>query len=67
MNYVKTGKRVKTRRIYTEDFKLQVVKEYESGNYTVKELIRLYDLADQTICNWIYRYATYNNKVNTCS
>lgn len=59
---LKTGKRVKRKRVYSEDFKLQIVKEYESGNYTVKELVRLYDLVEQTIYKWIYRYSTYNKK-----
>lgn len=59
---LKTGKRVKRKRVYSEDFKLQIVKEYESGRYTVKELVRLYDLIEQTIYTWIYRYSTYNKK-----
>lgn len=59
---LKTGKRVKRKRYYSEDFKLQIVKEYESGNYTVLELVRLYDLIEQTIYTWIYKYSAYNKK-----
>lgn len=59
---LKTGKRIKRKRLYSENFKLQIVKEYESGNYTVKELMRLYDLAEPTVYNWIYKYSTYNKK-----
>jgi|SRR5690554_797186 len=59
---LKTGKRIKRKRLYSETFKLQIVKEYESGNYTVRELMRLYDLVEPTVYNWIYKYSTYNKK-----
>lgn len=59
---LKTGKRVKGSRVYSEDFKLRIVKEYESGEFTVTELKRVYTLSDQTVYNWIYKYSTYNKK-----
>ena len=59
---LQTGKRIKRKRLYSETFKLQIVKEYESGNYTVRELMRLYDLVEPTVYNWIYKYSTYNKK-----
>ncbi len=59
---LKTGKRIRRKRLFAESFKLQIVKEYESGNYTVKELLRLYDLSEPTVYRWIYRYSTYNKK-----
>lgn len=59
---LKTGKRVKRKRYYSENFKLKIVNEYESGTYTVLELVRVYDLIEQTIYTWIYKYSTYNKK-----
>lgn len=59
---LKTGKRIKRKRVFSKDFKLKVVKAYESGNHTVLELTREYDLHEQTIYNWIYKYSEYNNK-----
>ncbi len=59
---LKTKKRVLRRRNFSEGFKLQIVYEYESGQYSVSELGRLYDLAVQLIYNWIYKYSKYNKK-----
>lgn len=59
---LKSGKRLKRRRIYSEEFKLEIVRLYESGQRTVLELIRDYGLAKQTVYRWIYRYSNYNKK-----
>ena len=59
---LKTGKRVKHKRHYSEDFKRKIVKAYESGQHTVLELVRAYDLRTQSIYNWIYKYSEYNKK-----
>src|SRR5699024_327512 len=59
---LKNGKRIKRRRKFSEDFKLKVVQEYESGQFTVLEMTKIYDLREQTIYNWIYKYSKYNKK-----
>lgn len=59
---IKNGKRLNTRRIYSEDFKLKIVKFYESGKHTVYDLEKIYDISNPTIYNWIYKYSTYNKK-----
>lgn len=59
---IKNGKRLNSRRIYSEDFKLKVVKFYESGKHTVYELEKIYDISNPTIYKWIYKYSTYNKK-----
>lgn len=59
---LKSGKRVQRKRVYSEDFKLQVVKEYESGKYSVHELEKLYGMSDDSIYSWIYKYSEYNRK-----
>jgi|APMed6443717190_1056831.scaffolds.fasta_scaffold138283_1 transposase-like protein len=50
------------RRIFSESFKKDRVKEYETGRLTVLEISRLYGIAFQTIYLWIYRYSSYNKK-----
>ena len=50
------------RRIFSESFKKERVKEYESGKLTVLEISRLYGIAFQTIYKWIYKYSVYNKK-----
>lgn len=59
---IKNGKRVIVKRRFSEDFKLKIVKEYESGKFSVRELEKLYDISNQTVYNWIYRYSKYNKK-----
>jgi transposase-like protein len=59
---IKNGKRLNSRRIYSEDFKLKIVKDYESGKHTVYELEKIYDISNPTIYRWIYKYSTYNKK-----
>ena len=58
----KTKRVIRTPRKFTEDFKRQVVKEYESGTFSVRQLGRLYGLANQQIYNWIYKFSTFNEK-----
>jgi transposase len=59
---LKTGKRVKRRRVFSEDFKLQVVTLYESGQRTVLEMTKEYDLRENLVYRWIYKYSKYNKK-----
>lgn len=59
---LKNGKRISSRRRYSEDFKLKIVKFYESGKRSVHELEKIYDISNQSIYNWIYKYSTYNKK-----
>jgi transposase-like protein len=59
---IKNGKRVKHLRRFSEDFKLKIVKEYESGKHSVLELEKIYDISNPTLYNWIYKLSKYNKK-----
>jgi len=59
---LKNGKRINSKRRYSEDFRLKVVKDYESGKNTVYELEKIYDISNSTIYKWIYKYSSYNKK-----
>lgn len=59
---LKTGKRLKHRRLFSEEFKLKLVKDYERGQYTVLEMARDYEISPQSIYTWIYEYSEYNKK-----
>ena len=59
---LKTGKRISRKRKFSEDLKLKIVKEYESGAFSVVEMTKVYDISYQTIYNWIYKYSKYNKK-----
>ncbi len=59
---LKTGKKVKHQRRFSADFKLKIVKEYESGRHSVLELEKIYDISNPTLYNWIYKLSKYNKK-----
>ena len=41
---------------YTEDFKIKIVHEYLSGNYSSSLLSKEYNIPVKTIKNWIYKF-----------
>ncbi len=55
-------KQLKKSRIYSEDFKRSIVKDFESGQYSVSQLERLHGMSNVTIYNWIYKFSTFNEK-----
>ena len=59
---LKNGKRIRRQRKFSEDFKLKIVKEYESGEFSVAEMAKIYDISYQTIYRWIYKYSKYNKQ-----
>lgn len=59
---IKNGKRLNIRRVYSEEFKKKIVKEYESGRYSAIEIQKIYDISKASVYNWIYSYSHYNKK-----
>ena len=53
---------VKTTRIFTEEFKKSCVKDYETGQFSVLELSKLYLINPVIIYRWIYKYSAYNKR-----
>src|SRR6187549_2952336 len=49
-------------RVFTEEFKKTCVKEYETGQFTVLELSKLYQIQRILLYRWIYRYSSYNKR-----
>jgi len=50
--------RIQKRRKFTEEFKLHIVREFESGKFSVKELSILYRIPLTNLYRWIYKYST---------
>ena len=59
---IKTGKRVRHLRKFSEEFKLKVVADYESGKFGIRELEKMYQINNANIYNWVYKYSKYNKK-----
>ncbi|WP_299673061.1 transposase [uncultured Polaribacter sp.] len=55
-------KQLKKRRIYSEEFKREIVKDFESGRFSVSQLEKLYGVSNPTIYQWIYKFSTFNEK-----
>ena len=53
---------IQSRRIFSEEFKKTCVKEYESGQFSVLELSKLYQINAVIIYRWIYKYSAYNKR-----
>lgn len=49
-------------RQFTEEFKKEIVRDFESGQYSVVELVRLHGISSRSIYSWIYKYSTFNKK-----
>lgn len=49
-------------RQYSDEFKKQIVADYESGEFSVKQLERLHGISYQSIYNWIYKFSNFNEK-----
>ncbi|MGV4555247.1 transposase [Ornithobacterium rhinotracheale] len=55
-------KKIRKIRRFSEEFKKQLVSEYESGKYSVMDLVKLHSISSSNIYNWIYKYSQYNEK-----
>jgi transposase len=53
---------LKSGRVFSEDFKKTCIKEYETGQFTVLELSKLYQIQPVIIYRWIHKYSTYNKR-----
>lgn len=53
---------IRKKRIYSEDFKKQIAKDFESGRYSVLELEKLFGVSNRSIYQWIYKFSTFNDK-----
>lgn len=53
---------LKHNRVFSEEFKKSCVRDYESGQFSVLELSKLYNIKGVVIYRWIYKYSSYNKR-----
>lgn len=53
---------LRSKRLFTEEFKKARVKEYEAGEFTTIEISRLYGIQQSLFYRWIHKYSIYNKK-----
>ncbi len=59
---LKTGKRINSKRRYSEEFKRKLVEDFEKGVMSVYQMQRHYGISNNLIYAWIYKFSTYNQK-----
>lgn len=57
-----TIREIRKQRIYSKEFKQELVNLFESGKFSVLQLEKLYGVANNTIYQWIYKQSTFNKK-----
>ena len=55
-------KKLRKRRVFADEFKQSLVKEFDTGQFSVNELCRLHGIANSAIYRWIYKFSTFNQK-----
>lgn len=55
-------KLIRKPRKYSEDFKRSIVKDFESGKFSVPQLERLHNIGNSLLYKWIYRYSQSNEQ-----
>jgi transposase-like protein len=55
-------KKLRKRRVFADEFKQSLVKEFDTGQFSVNELSRLHGIASSAIYRWIYKFSTFNQK-----
>lgn len=55
-------RKIKSKRVFSEELKLQAVQEYEKGNMTALELSKFYEVGERTIYDWLYKYSKFQKK-----
>ncbi|MGB0879220.1 MAG: transposase [Polaribacter sp.] len=55
-------KQLKKSRVYSKEFKLEMVKDFESGRFSVLQLEKLHGVNNVSIYRWIHKFSTFNEK-----
>ena len=53
---------IRKKRVYSHEFRQELVHLFERGQYSVAQLPRLYGVNFSLLYRWIYRYSTLNEK-----
>jgi len=55
-------KTIRKKRIYSEEFKRKIVKDFESGQFSVPQLEKLHNIGNPLLYRWIYKFSTFNEQ-----
>ncbi len=54
---MKTVKNLRGRRKFSKDFKLDRIKQFESGELTIRQICRMYKIHEPNLYSWIEKYS----------
>jgi len=55
-------KLLRKQRKYSDEFKRSIVKDFETGKFSVLQLEKLHGISNPTIYSWIYKFSNFNEK-----
>ncbi|MDM1046630.1 transposase [Myroides sp. 1354] len=55
-------KTIQKSRLYSEEFKREIVSFFEKGNYSVLQISRLYGISCPAIYKWIYKFSIFSKQ-----
>lgn len=62
MKNEKVKRQIRIHRYFSEEFRIQKVKEIEQNQISIGELCRLYHVSSTAIYNWIHKYSVHLKK-----
>jgi transposase-like protein len=55
---MKNGYQIKQQRFFSEGLRREIVGQIERGEFNVAQVMREYQVAKQTVYNWLYKYSS---------
>ncbi|MFN3755737.1 MAG: transposase [Flavobacterium sp.] len=55
-------RKIRKHRLYSEEFKREIVDLFESGELSVCQIEKVYGVCNPLIYRWIYKFSTFNEK-----
>lgn len=53
---------IQKKRLYSEEFKREIVSLFEKGNYSVLQISSLYGISTPVIYRWIYKFSIFSKQ-----
>lgn len=55
---MRNGYQIKQQRFFSEGLRREIVGQIERGEFSVSHVMREYQVAKQTVYNWLYKYSS---------
>ena len=55
-------KLIKKKRHFSEDFKRELVSEFEKGKYSIPQLSKLHGISNSVLYRWVYKLSIFNEQ-----